>query len=568
MPEDDPTAESGETPPIHDPRPPTGRGVRPAVEPSTEAPGAADVPEAGAPPEAAPPAIPPEVAAILSRRDAPSVPRARRIFVNRNLRLDRIEAVGFDMDYTLAVYHPTRIEALAYRLTAEVLVREKGYPRAVLDLVYEADSVIRGLVVDKELGNIFKMDRHYHVTRVHHGRRPLSKEERIRYYRKQKIRLGSSRYVWVDTLFSLPEAALYADLVDLLDARSAGGAPVDYGALYDDVREAIDQVHRDGSLKRVVRERLAEYIRKEPQIGATLHKLRSSGKKLFVLTNSFWPYTDAVMGYLLDGVLPEYPSWRGYFDLVIVGAQKPAFFGERRPFRTVDPETGEATEEAARIEQGGIYEGGNLRDLETDIGWAGDGVLYVGDHIYGDILRTKRSGMWRTAMVVQEIEAEVSYAEARAEDFGRLFHLEDLRLRIDEEIGVQKALLAEIERRMAGRETSRLASGERRLPPPPPGGDLEAHHKACRADLEQLRAGLKAVLAQIDALRAVLDRGAHPHWGMLFKEGHENSRFGDQVEAYACLYTSRVSNLLAYSPTRYFRSRPGGMPHEVDDGQA
>jgi hypothetical protein len=39
-------------------------------------------------------------------------------------------------------------------------------------------------------------------------------------------------------------------------------------------------------------------------------------------------------------------------------------------------------------------------------------------------------------------------------------------------------------------------------------------------------------------------------------------RFGEQVEDYACLYTSRVSNLLQYSPLRYFRAPRDKMPHE------
>ena len=34
-------------------------------------------------------------------------------------------------------------------------------------------------------------------------------------------------------------------------------------------------------------------------------KLRSAGKKLFLLTNSHWDYTRAMMSYLLDGDLPE-----------------------------------------------------------------------------------------------------------------------------------------------------------------------------------------------------------------------------------------------------------------------
>jgi len=34
------------------------------------------------------------------------------------------------------------------------------------------------------------------------------------------------------------------------------------------------------------------------------------------------------------------------------------------------------------------------------------------------------------------------------------------------------------------------------------------------------------------------------------------------VEDYACVYTSRVSNFLAYSPVQYFRAPRALMPHE------
>jgi len=59
-----------------------------------------------------------------------------------------------------------------------------------------------------------------------------------------------------------------------------------------------------------------------------------------------------------------------------------------------------------------------------------------------------------------------------------------------------------------------------------------------------------------------VETGFNPYWGLMFKEGTENSRFGEQVEQYACIYTSRVSNLLAYSPMQYFRSPRDFMPHE------
>jgi hypothetical protein len=48
-------------------------------------------------------------------------------------------------------------------------------------------------------------------------------------------------------------------------------------------------------------------------------------------------------------------------------------------------------------------------------------------------------------------------------------------------------------------------------------------------------------------------RQSRPHTPDRRTEGNENSRFGDQVNDYADLYTSRVSNFGPYSPLRYFR---------------
>jgi hypothetical protein len=46
----------------------------------------------------------PELGRLLSApRERPEAPRARDIFVNRNLRMSSVELIGFDMDYTLAI---------------------------------------------------------------------------------------------------------------------------------------------------------------------------------------------------------------------------------------------------------------------------------------------------------------------------------------------------------------------------------------------------------------------------------------------------------------------------------
>src|SRR5207253_8117000 len=77
------------------------------------------------------------------------VPRKNRVFVNRNLRMDQIELIGFDMDYTLALYNQPRIEALSVKCTLEKLVEKHGYAKEILGLDYDPSFAIRGLVVDR-----------------------------------------------------------------------------------------------------------------------------------------------------------------------------------------------------------------------------------------------------------------------------------------------------------------------------------------------------------------------------------------------------------------------------------
>ncbi|MBF5040824.1 HAD-IG family 5'-nucleotidase [Aggregicoccus sp. 17bor-14] len=484
-------------------------------------------------------------------RERREVERSREIFVNRNLRLAKVDLVGFDMDYTLAIYHMRRIEQLSFDMTLAKLVSERGYPREVGLLQYDHHFVMRGLAVDRANGNLVKMDRFGHVGRAFHGLRPLKPEVWRALYKERQVRFKDPQFAWVDTLFALPEACLFAGIIELQESM---GQSVDYGKLYDDIRDAIDTVHRDNSLKRELRKDLGRYIFKDPELGPALHKLRSAGKKLFLLTNSAWDYTDAVMRYLLDGVVAEYPSWRNYFDFVVTQASKPGFFTQQRPFLELDDSTeeGRVVGEAKSLERGKVYQGGNLVQFEQLSGFTGDSVLYVGDHIFGDILRSKKSSLWRTCMIVQEIEDEISYTEARTDEISRLSELEHLRARLDDEVSVRKALLNTLDRRLE--RVPDLSEEER--------ARLEAERREAKHELEHLRRSLRSATDAADVLERDVEEGFNPYWGLLFKEGNENSRFGEQVEAYACLYTSRVSNFLHYSPTHYFRSPRELMPHE------
>jgi HAD superfamily 5'-nucleotidase-like hydrolase len=494
----------------------------------------------------------PEIQRLLKEPEHQGLelPHSRQVYTNRSLKMDEISLVGFDMDYTLAVYSMRQIEELAFHMTLERMVAKKGYPAYLTGLKYDHEFVIRGLVVDKDFGNIFKMDRHNHVGRCYHGRRELKLDERRALYQtNEKIRLSLPRFAWIDTLFSLPEACLYAEIIEALEAR---GQTVDYHKLYDDTRECIDEVHRDGSLKSELRKDLGKYIEPDPELAPALHKLRSGGKKLFILTNSLADYTHAVMSFLLDGRLAEYPSWRNYFDLVIVGAQKPAFFAEHRPFVELNLDGTVARPSVDGLERGRIYEGGNLFEFERLTGYGGQHILYVGDHIYGDIIRNRKASQWRTCFIVQELQREIEYIEAHAADVQRLNELDALRARLDDLINHHKLILNSLDRKL-----------ERGVALAP---ELEARRRREKQDLETLRRAFKAALTESAEVEQRFERGANAYWGLVFKEGNENSRFGEQVQDYADLYTSRVSNFLYYSPMQVFRSPRATMPHERSCG--
>src|SRR5690606_843908 len=320
-------------------------------------------------------------------------------------------------------------------------------------------------------------------------------------YRNEKINLSSDRFEWIDTLFGLPEAVMYTTLVDWADRQTG---TVDYDKLFGDIRMAIDEAHRDDTLKSVIKADLPTYIAKDPLLGETLHKFRSSGKKLFLLTNSLYDYTNVVMSYLLDGERKAYPTWRNYFDIVIVGGAKPAFFNEMRPFVQIDPVTMEPVDngEIKHLSRDRIYQGGNVIAFEQMTGIKGEQVLYIGDHIYGDILRLRKQHMWRTAMVLQELEREITVSERLEAQIEDLDLLDRRHRNLQSEIDFQTLRLKKIQRLLDDEST---APGLR--------ARLEEERKTARGSIDALRDRANLMVAEVDSLEQRIDRAYNPYWG-------------------------------------------------------
>jgi hypothetical protein len=67
---------------------------------------------------------------------------------------------------------------------------------------------------------------------------------------------------------------------------------------------------------------------------------------------------------------------------------------------------------------------------------------------------------------------------------------------------------------------------------------------------------------QIAPLAMAAGELVNRRWGPLMRVGNDKSHLARQVERYADVYTSRVSNFLYETPFVFLRSPRGSLPHD------
>jgi HAD superfamily 5'-nucleotidase-like hydrolase len=467
------------------------------------------------------------------------VPPGRQIYSNRTLNLRTIRAIGYDMDYTLVHYRADVWEQRVYDRLKELLVAD-GWP--VEELEFDADLVIRGLVIDTELGNIVKANRFGYVTRAAHGTSIMTFDEQRGAYRHTPVDLSEPRFVFLNTLFSLSASCLYAQLVDLYDRDVFAGVH-GYEDLFRRVRARLDETHIEGSLKADIMADPEPYIVLDPQASQALIDQVDAGKRLMLISNSEWPYARRIMSYAYDRYLGPDRTWRDLFELVIVGARKPGFFSYQLPlFSIADEDAGLLQPVAGPIPGPGAYLGGDATKVEEYLGLSGAAILYVGDHIFADVKMSKSSLRWRTALILRELEEELAAFESFRETEKVLVSL--MAEKVQLETAHSRVRLA----------LQRLQTGDGE-PPPASASDLNAEIALLREKTEELDARIAPLARQAAELE-------NPSWGALLRAGNDKSHLARQIEGSADVYTSRVSNFLFATPFAYLRSRRGSMPHD------
>jgi len=467
-----------------------------------------------------------------------NLPPHRGIFCNRTMNFRSIKAIGYDLDYTLVHYNTYEWERRAYHHT-KLRLSERGWP--VSKLVFDPDQVIQGLTIDLELGNLLKVTRFGYVIRASHGTRLLEFDELRRTYAGTVVDLNQDRWVFTNTLFSLSEASLYAQMVDLADE---GAIPevIGYENLYRTVRQALDAAHMEGTLKSEVLADPDHFIEPDPKVVPMLIDQREAGKQLMLITNSEWEYAEKILTHVFDPQLKDGQTWQDLFDTVIVSASKPDFFERDQPlYRVVDEDQALLKPAYGPMEPGGVYFGGSALRVEKSLGLSGDEILYVGDHLFGDVHASKSALRWRTALVIHELEAEIDALAGFAKQEAELIGL----------MGSKENLEAELAELRLIRQRNRYAPVE----PPRSNRSLER-------EIEEVRSRLAGLDERITPLAIAAGTLSNDRWGLLMRAGADKSLFARQVERYADVYTSRVSNLLYATPNGFLRAFRSPLPHD------
>ncbi|XP_061554919.1 5'-nucleotidase, cytosolic II, like 1 isoform X1 [Phycodurus eques] len=448
----------------------------------------------------------------------------QKIFVNRSLTLENIKCYGFDMDYTLAMYKSPEYESLGFELIRDRMV-SVGYPHEILRYTYDPSFPTRGLVIDTTYGNLLKVDSNGNILVCSHGFWFLKGKEILRYYPNNFIqRDDTDRFYILNTLFNLSETYLYACLVNfftkctryksVLKGYHHGDLFMSYRSMFQDVRDAMDFIHDTGILKNQTIKNIDKYIVQDPNIIVLLSRIKKVAK-IFLATNSDYNYTMAIMTHLLEN---DAKSWRSFFDLIVVDTKKPLFFAGGTLLRQVDTNTGKLRigTYTGALQHGTVYSGGSSDIVSDLLDVKGKDILYVGDHIFGDILKSKKRQGWKTFLVVPELTKELQVWEKKKNWF--------------EELKCLDIFLAEIYKHLDG-------------------GSQDA------PDINSIQTRMKILTTWMDM--------SYGQMGSLLRSGSRQTLFAGQLMRYADLYSASCISLLHYPLNYLFMAPPVLMPHEA-----
>lgn len=465
----------------------------------------------------------------------------KTVFINRTLNLKKIKYVGFDMDLTLVQYNTYNFEQLAHKIMLKKLVNNFHYPKSIQRLDFQFSQSIRGLVIDKKKGNLLKLSKYGEIRQAYHGLKNIPYIEQKNTYKQTYINLSDSRYDSVDTAFSIAFASLYSQLVDKKSYSKIKDKLPSYEQMAKDILYSLDEAHSDGSLKNYLKKHLKQFIIQDKKIAEGLENFLLHKKKLLLITNSDYAYTDTLLKYSINPFLTKHKKWQDLFEYSITSSKKPHFFYTKTPFLKIDPLTKKTQKHNKKLVPG-IYEAGSSHWLTKALKTDAENILYIGDHIYGDIVRLKKDCSWRTGLVVEELQKEVDANNKSLSIDLKIKKLMNIKIPLEKKLNV--LISNKIKKKSNGKNLT----------------------KVYLTKYEKQKLLLNTQLLKIDEKLSTLIKARktlyNSYWGDVMRTGTTPSFFANQVEKFACIYMSSIVNFLSLSPRNYLRSEKKEMAHE------
>ncbi|XP_069592937.1 5'-nucleotidase domain-containing protein 2 isoform X1 [Ranitomeya imitator] len=438
---------------------------------------------------------------------------------NNEICLGDIEVYGFDYDYTLAQYSDM-LHKKIFNTARDILIQQYKYPEGIKKYDYIPGFAIRGLHYDIQKNLLMKIDAFHYIQlgTAYRGLKPVPDNEVIDLYggtphiplieMSDFYGKGPTMKQFMD-IFSLPEMTLISCVTDFFISNGIDFDPVH---LYKDTTDAIRDVHVKGMMYEWIEKDMEHYILHGEETFAVLNRLVKHNKKLFLITNSPFSFVNKGMKHMVG------KNWRDLFDVIIVRADKPAFFTDRRkPFRRLDESGSLQWDKITSLEKGKIYKQGNLFDFLQLTGWRGSKVLYFGDHLYSDLADLMLRHGWRTGAIVPELKNEI-----------RIINTEQYM----HSLTWQQALTGLLQRMQTYQD----------------------------AESKQV---LSEWMRERQELRSVTKNLFNPQFGSIFRTFHNPTYFSRRLIRFSDIYMASISCLLNYDINFTFYPRRTPLQHEA-----
>ncbi|XP_061176710.1 5'-nucleotidase domain-containing protein 1-like [Saccostrea echinata] len=331
------------------------------------------------------------------------------------------DAVGFDLDHTLAKYRLVELMNLAYDSICESLIKQGYDPKIKDKLSVHKDFVCKGLFLDSEKGNILKLGHDGKILKCSHGTRMMEKAELLSVYGEDlhwehfqeaighvKRHGKDLKFCFFENYFDIPALVCCAHIVDFLDKENGG--PCEKYDFWKDIYGAFGENYIPAQFTKnagwffpSVKKNPEKYLKPSSNgVREWLKDLKGDKRVVFLMTSSAIDFAGMVIEIVLGS------DWRDYFDIYLTDASKPGFFTDNKKFKLT--ENGEDKGSVDELEPFKTYSNGNMPDLmkflSKQTGKSDPKVVYFGDSLCADSFPAKTFGNWDVVLVLEEMEAE------------------------------------------------------------------------------------------------------------------------------------------------------------------